>query len=47
MSEAIFQQVVIAEHQLPSLVAHFRDDKTPYNSELLSGDGGRNEEVGK
>ena len=38
MSEAIFQQVVIAEDQFPSLLAYFRDDKTPYNSKPLSGD---------
>lgn len=42
MSEAVFQQVVTAEDQFPSLVAYFRDDKTPYNSKLYSGndDGG-------
>lgn len=47
MSEAIFRQVMIAEDQFPSFVAYFRDDKTPYNSKLLSGDDDRGEGRGR
>jgi len=47
MSEAISQQVVIAEDQFPSLVAYFRDDETSCNSKLLSGDDCRGEGRGR
>lgn len=36
MSEAVFQQAVIAEDQFSSSVPYLRDGKTTYNSKLLS-----------
>lgn len=41
MSEAVFQQAVIAEDQFSSSVPYLRDGKTTYNSKLLSGDDDR------
>lgn len=43
MSEAVFQQAVIAEDQFPSSVVYLRDGKTTFNSKLLSGDDDRGE----
>lgn len=45
MSEAVLLQVVTAGDQFPSLVAYFRDDKTPCNSKLHSDNEGRGRQI--
>lgn len=41
MSEAVFQQAVIAEDQFSCSVPYLRDGKTTYNSKLVSDDDDR------